>query len=64
MQRTKHESPGHSPSSRDELSEHLPEWVQLFGELKQEAEEAYPDGRVRVIIPRHRKRHTEVNRPL
>ena len=40
----------------DDVEEHLPEWVQIFGELREEAEEAYPDGRVRVIIPRRRKR--------
>ncbi len=36
--------------------EHLPEWQKVFGELKKEADEAYPDGRVRIIVPKRGKR--------
>lgn len=30
---------------------HLPEWNEVFGELKEEANARFPDGRVRVVIP-------------
>jgi hypothetical protein len=44
-------------SERDtEEDKHLPEWVEIFGQLKEEAEELYPDGRVRVLVPKRKKR--------
>jgi len=55
MSKPNHEKPVHLEDPEEDVSEHLPEWVQIFGELKEEAEEAYPDGRLRVIIPRRRK---------
>lgn len=39
-----------------DVEAHLPEWVKLFRELRDEADRAYPDGRVRIIVPRRRKR--------
>jgi len=45
-------------NSGDDLGkeEHLPEWVEIFGELRDEAEELYPDGRVRILVPQRKKR--------
>ena len=40
----------------DVMEEHLPEWIQLFRELRDEADSAYPDGRVRIIVPRRKPR--------
>lgn len=40
----------------EELNQHLPEWVEIFGQLKDEAEELYPDGRVRILVPKRKKR--------
>ena len=39
------------PKRVSKPGEHLPEWRALFGDLKEEAEERYPDGRINVIIP-------------
>jgi len=39
--------------------EHLPEWIEIFDELKDEADRAYPDGRVRVLVPKRRKKPSE-----
>lgn len=33
------------------MRQHLPEWRDLFGDLRREAEERYPDGRLRVVVP-------------
>ena len=40
----------------DEVEEHLPEWIQIFGELCREAEELYPDGRLRILLSPPRKK--------
>jgi hypothetical protein len=39
-----------------DTDEHVPEWVRIFQELKQEADTLYPDGRVRIIVPRRKRR--------
>ena len=36
--------------------EHHPEWTRIFDEIKEEADRAYPDGRVRIIVPKRRRR--------
>ena len=36
--------------------EHLPEWTRIFDEIKQEADRAYPDGRVKIIVPKRKRR--------
>lgn len=43
-------------SRDDDLRGHLPEWVEIFGQLKDEAEELYPDGRIRILVPKRKKR--------
>ncbi len=43
-------------TKEDDVEEHLPEWVKLFRELREEANRAYPDGRVRIIVPRRKQR--------
>lgn len=52
------ESPAEPQNGAEEdlQEEHLPEWVEIFGELQREAEEAYPDGRVRILVPKRKKR--------
>jgi len=42
-------------TTHHEVDEHLPEWVKVFEELQREAEEAYADGRVKVIIPKRKR---------
>ena len=32
-------------------NQHLPEWDQVFNKMQAEAEDRYPDGRLRVIPP-------------
>lgn len=45
---------------RDNDDGHLPEWQRIFGELRDEAEKLYPDGRVKVLVPgRTRRRRPE-----
>lgn len=43
----------------EDLEGHLPEWIKIFGKLKKEAEKLYPDGRIKIIVPKRakRKRH-------
>lgn len=40
----------------DNPDKHLPEWVRIFRELRDEAEQLYPDGRIRILIPGRRRR--------
>lgn len=42
----------------DNPDQHLPEWVRIFRQLKEEAEELYPDGRVRILVPGRRRRRS------
>lgn len=43
-------------SADAEVDEHLPEWQRIFGRLRREAEELWPDGRVRILVPTRRRR--------
>lgn len=51
MRNTKRQNNGASQNQKKEQSEHLPEWKRVFQGLRDQAEEAYPDGRMRVILP-------------
>lgn len=36
-----------------------PEWADVFEDLKKKAEDQYPNGRVKIIVPKRKKKNGE-----